>query len=54
MEAFLRTKVERWRGKPPRRRDYGVDDAADPDDGKVESDPGETELTHLQSTERLI
>lgn len=39
IEAFLRTKVEQWRGKPPRRRDGGVEEDTDPDDGKEESGP---------------
>jgi len=41
IEALLRTKVERWRGKPPRIRDCGVGEDPEPGDGRVESDAGE-------------
>lgn len=37
METFLRIKVERWRGKPPRFRDGEPDEEINPDDGKEES-----------------
>ena len=45
MESFLRTKVERWRGKPPRRQGGVVDEDINPNDGKEGSGLSETELT---------